>query len=57
MLSCYRVLDLTDEKGFLCGRVLGDLGADVIKVEKPGGLEGNKLGKVKRRLKFCKTRC
>ena len=32
-----RVLDLTDEKGFLCGRVLGDFGADVIKVEPPGG--------------------
>src|SRR3990170_64809 len=37
MLSCYRILDLTDEKGFLCGKVLGDLGADVIKIEKPGG--------------------
>ena len=37
MLTPYRVLDLTDEKGFLCGRILGDLGADVIKVEKPGG--------------------
>jgi len=21
MLSCYRVLDLTDERGFFCGRV------------------------------------
>jgi crotonobetainyl-CoA:carnitine CoA-transferase CaiB-like acyl-CoA transferase len=37
MLSCYRVLDLTNEKGFLCGRALGDFGADVIKIEKPGG--------------------
>jgi crotonobetainyl-CoA:carnitine CoA-transferase CaiB-like acyl-CoA transferase len=37
MLSPYRVLDLTDEKGFLCGKILADLGADVIKVEKPGG--------------------
>jgi len=37
ILTPYRVLDLTDEKGFLCGRILGDLGADVIKVEKPGG--------------------
>ena len=36
-LSPYRVLDLTNETGFLCGRVLGDLGADVIKVEPPGG--------------------
>jgi benzylsuccinate CoA-transferase BbsE subunit len=37
MLSPYRVLDLTDEKGFLCGKLFGDLGADVIKVEKPRG--------------------
>ena len=32
MLSPYRVLDLTDEKGLLCGKLLGDLGADVIKL-------------------------
>ncbi len=37
ILSPYRVLDLTDEKGFLCGKILADLGADVIKIEKPGG--------------------
>jgi crotonobetainyl-CoA:carnitine CoA-transferase CaiB-like acyl-CoA transferase len=37
MLSPYRVLDLTNEIGILCGKLLGDLGADVIKVEKPGG--------------------
>lgn len=37
MLNSYRVLDLTDEKGFLCGKILGDLGADVIKIEKPAG--------------------
>lgn len=37
MLSPYRVLDLADEKGFVCGKVMGDLGADVIKVEPPGG--------------------
>lgn len=37
VLSPYRVLDLTEEDGWLCGRILGDLGADVIKVEPPGG--------------------
>jgi crotonobetainyl-CoA:carnitine CoA-transferase CaiB-like acyl-CoA transferase len=36
-LAPFRVLDLTDEKGYLCSRILGDLGADVIKIEKPGG--------------------
>jgi benzylsuccinate CoA-transferase BbsE subunit len=36
-LSHIRVLDLTDEKGQLCGKLLADLGADVIKVEPPGG--------------------
>ncbi len=37
MLSPYRVLDLSDERGFLAGKILGDLGADVIKLEPPGG--------------------
>ncbi len=36
-LEGYRVLDLTDEKGHFAGRILGDMGADVIKVEPPGG--------------------
>jgi crotonobetainyl-CoA:carnitine CoA-transferase CaiB-like acyl-CoA transferase len=33
MLQGIRVLDLTDESGFLAGKILGDMGADVIKVE------------------------
>jgi crotonobetainyl-CoA:carnitine CoA-transferase CaiB-like acyl-CoA transferase len=37
MLSPYRILDLTDERGLYCGQLLGNLGADVIKIEKPGG--------------------
>jgi crotonobetainyl-CoA:carnitine CoA-transferase CaiB-like acyl-CoA transferase len=37
VLNSYRVLDLTDDRGFLCGKILADLGADVIKIEKPGG--------------------
>jgi benzylsuccinate CoA-transferase BbsE subunit len=44
MLSPYRVLDLTDEKGFLCGKLLGDMGADVIKIERPGGDPARKIG-------------
>jgi benzylsuccinate CoA-transferase BbsE subunit len=37
MLSCYRILDLTDKKAFICGRALSDFGAEVIKIERPGG--------------------
>ncbi len=37
MLSCYRILDLTDDRAFICGRALSDFGAEVIKIEKPGG--------------------
>lgn len=44
VLANYRVLDLTDEKGFLCGKILGDLGADVIKVEEPGGDPARRIG-------------
>jgi crotonobetainyl-CoA:carnitine CoA-transferase CaiB-like acyl-CoA transferase len=36
-LAATRVLDLTHEPGFFTGKVLGDLGADVVKVEPPGG--------------------
>jgi len=36
-LSDLRVLDLTDLKGALCAKLLGDMGADVIKIEPPEG--------------------
>src|SRR5262249_14123463 len=37
LLSHLRVVDLTDLRGALAGRMLADLGADVVKVEPPGG--------------------
>jgi crotonobetainyl-CoA:carnitine CoA-transferase CaiB-like acyl-CoA transferase len=43
MLSRCRVLDLSTERGFLCGQILGDLGADVIKVEPVGGSPARNL--------------
>lgn len=44
MLSPYRVLDLSNERGQLCGQILGDLGADVILVEPPGGSSARRIG-------------
>src|SRR5207302_871776 len=39
-----RVLDLADAKGALCGRLLADMGADVIKIEPPRGDQSRKYG-------------
>lgn len=36
MLEPYRVLDCTGRMGWLTGRFLADLGADVVKIEQPG---------------------
>src|SRR5688572_10249417 len=44
LLSPYRVVDLTDERGILCGKILADLGADVIQVEPPGGSSARRIG-------------
>lgn len=43
MLGPYHVLDLTDEQGYYCGQLLGQLGADVVKVEPPGGDAGRRI--------------
>jgi crotonobetainyl-CoA:carnitine CoA-transferase CaiB-like acyl-CoA transferase len=44
LLSPYRVLDLTDERGILGGKILADLGADVIQIEPPGGSSARRIG-------------
>ncbi len=36
-LAGRRVLELADEKGVYCGKLLADMGADVVKIERPGG--------------------
>jgi crotonobetainyl-CoA:carnitine CoA-transferase CaiB-like acyl-CoA transferase len=44
LLTPYRVLDLSGETGFMCGKVLGDFGADVVIVEPPGGHPARSIG-------------
>jgi crotonobetainyl-CoA:carnitine CoA-transferase CaiB-like acyl-CoA transferase len=44
VLNGCRALDLTNENGFLCGKILADLGVDVIKIEKPGGEPSRRIG-------------
>ena len=42
-LEGLRVIDLADERGELCGRLLADFGADVIRVEPPEGARSRGL--------------
>ena len=42
-LAGFRVIDSTEERGELCARLLADLGADVVKVEPPGGASSRRL--------------
>jgi crotonobetainyl-CoA:carnitine CoA-transferase CaiB-like acyl-CoA transferase len=42
-LTGLRVVDMADEKGEMCGRYLADLGADVVRVEPPGGARSRRL--------------
>jgi crotonobetainyl-CoA:carnitine CoA-transferase CaiB-like acyl-CoA transferase len=43
-LADLRVLERADEKGQFCGKLLGDLGADVIKIEPLGGEHNRHVG-------------
>jgi len=43
LLKGFRMLDLTDEKGALCGKIFADLGADVIKIEPPDGCSTRRI--------------
>ncbi|MGH8068094.1 MAG: CaiB/BaiF CoA transferase family protein [Candidatus Entotheonellia bacterium] len=43
-LAGLRVLELADEKGQFCGKLMADLGADVIKIEPPGGQNIRSVG-------------
>ncbi len=43
-LAGLRVLDLSDHRAQLCARIFADLGADVIKIEPPGGDGARRLG-------------
>ncbi len=44
MLSDYRILDLTDDRGLIGGMILADLGADVIAIEPPDGNPARRRG-------------
>ena len=44
MLSPYRVLDLTDDRGHMTGFLLAQLGAEVISVEPAGGQRARRIG-------------
>jgi len=44
ILDGFRVIDLTEFGCQLCGKVLGDLGADIIKIEPPGGSPTRDIG-------------
>ncbi len=43
-LAGLRVLELADEKGQFCGKLMADLGADVLKIEPPGGQHTRLVG-------------
>ena len=44
MLEGFQILDLADEKASFCSKLLADLGAEVIKIERPGGDVSRQIG-------------
>jgi benzylsuccinate CoA-transferase BbsE subunit len=44
VMAPFRVLDMADESGVFCTKILAALGADVIKVEPPGGDPARNIG-------------
>ena len=44
LLAGLRVLDLADEKACFCSKLLADMGAEVVKVERPGGDASRQIG-------------
>ena len=46
-LDGVRVLDLTEDRGLYAGKLLADLGADVIKIENPQGSKARQMGPFK----------
>ncbi len=47
VLDSFRVLNLAQDRGLYAGKLLADLGADVIKVEKPQGDAARRIGPFK----------
>jgi benzylsuccinate CoA-transferase BbsE subunit len=43
LLAPYRILDRSGAEGALCGKIFADLGADVIKLEPPGGCPSRRM--------------
>ncbi|MBI4640473.1 MAG: CoA transferase [Candidatus Tectomicrobia bacterium] len=43
-LEDLRILELADESGQHCGKLFADMGANVIKIEKPGGDDARRVG-------------
>jgi hypothetical protein len=50
-----RVLELADEKGQFCGKLMADLGAGVIKIEPPGGQHTRLVGPSLAWTKCCRS--